>query len=74
MAGTIHPARSMFLRVAIGTAQADDLSYELTTSVGSLPMIRSTKTGKIWLIGWEELIGLAIDAGIDKESEADHAA
>lgn len=74
MAGTIHPARSMFLRVAIGTAQADDLSYELTASVGGLPMIQSTKTGKTWSIGWNELIELAIAAGIDEESEAADAA
>lgn len=41
--------------------------YDLETSLRGAPIIKSVKTGKRFLVTWEELIKLAHERGIDKE-------
>jgi hypothetical protein len=67
--GKIHDAKSLFLRVAVGKAKDPQtkIEYELTTNAGNAaPMICSGKTGKYFLLSWQNIIDLAIKAGIDK--------
>jgi hypothetical protein len=41
--------------------------YECAAEARSMmPIVLSKQTGKSFLVSWPELIGLAIDAGIDK--------
>ncbi|PAT41186.1 hypothetical protein CK623_02795 [Vandammella animalimorsus] len=63
--GTIHSRDSAFLRMACGDAKAPGVTYELNTGINGAPLIRSGKTGKWFSVSWEELLRLAIDAGID---------
>lgn len=74
MAGTIHGKSTMILRFAVGTSENDGQRYEVSTSNFHEPIFRSEKTGKYWTIKWEELIAMAIEAGIDSDEEATHAA
>lgn len=63
--GEVHPKRAMFLRTHVGTAENAKGKYELSTGMASCPMIVSPVTGKTWTINWEELIALAVEAGVD---------
>lgn len=69
MAGKIQPRGTMYLRINVGDAEAEDgKRYEMTVGAGaSNPIIRSEKSGRFWTIGWDELIDLAREAGIDEE-------
>lgn len=67
--GTVETKDSLFLRKHAGTAKLGDNAYELSTSMASLPLIKSEKTGKYWLISWQQLLDLAIQAGIDNSDE-----
>ena len=67
MTGKIMPAKTMILRVAAGEAEAaDGTKYECSTNVNRTPLIRSGKTKKWFALSWEDIIELAIQAGIDK--------
>lgn len=69
--GKIHPRGTIFLRRSYGKASdpRTDRDYDLDGSTGGLPMITSGRTGKIWSISWDELIDLAVAAGIDREGD-----
>lgn len=71
MAGKIYPPGALMLRFAQGTAtSAEDGVFELSTGVDGSPLIRSEKTGKFWSISWQELLGMADEAGISRQEEA----
>lgn len=73
MAGKIHPRGSLFLRVGHCSAKSSSgQEYELNTLMHGAPCVRSEATGKYYVISWEEILGMAIEAGID-EAEAPHA-
>jgi hypothetical protein len=86
MIGTIHSKGTFFLVIFVGDAKAkieqentlQENEYELKENKyemsingkGYNPIIQSKQTGKFWSITWEELLDLAINAGIDdKEHE-----
>lgn len=70
MAGTIYPNGTLFLSIEVGFAGNKKRSYQLLTSgARGVPIIESKQTGKAWSISWEELIDLAIAAGIDSEEQ-----
>jgi len=66
--GTIYPAGELILRVAVGKAQnpAEGIEYEMTTGVDMSSLIKSSKTGKTYRLIWQEIIEMAIEAGIDR--------
>ena len=69
--GRIYPASSLFLREAGGTAQSDDgIKYELSINPRGEPLIRSEQTGKWFLLSWQEVLDLAIQAGINDPDAA----
>ena len=50
-----------------GTAEAGGVKYELTINMGNnTPIVSSSKTGKYFTLSWQDIINLAIDAGINK--------
>jgi len=65
--GTVHPRTTkMFLRVHGGEAAVDDRKYEFSSNiVGGNPIILSHQTRKWFTLNWQEIIEMAIDAGID---------
>lgn len=68
--GTIHPKTKLFMRESVGNAQDDEkgITYELNTNFGNgIPIVRSSKTGKHFTLSWEDIIDLAVKAGIDEE-------
>jgi len=74
MPGTIYSPDHIFVRVEIGSATGHDgAKYDLGTSVDGQPLIRSSKTGKTFSLSWNELLNMAVDAGIDEQDEAHHA-
>jgi hypothetical protein len=74
MPGTIYSPDHIFVRVEIGSATGQDgAKYDLGTSVDGQPLIRSSKTGKTFSLSWNELLNMAVDAGIDEQDEAPHA-
>lgn len=69
MRGTIHEKGTLLMRETVGTATLDDtgIEYELTTTMGRNPLVTSMKTGRTFDLSWNDLVDIAIDAGIDNE-------
>ncbi len=67
--GRIYPSLSLFFREGAGNAtHPDGTEYELSTNMGGrCPIIRSSKTGKWFTLSWEDILALAIAAGIDDD-------
>lgn len=66
--GHLYDSMTMFLRMECGVAKDEETGteYELTTNIGGgSPIIRNKKTGRAWSIGWQELIDMAVEAGIN---------
>ena len=65
--GTIHPKKTLFFRRYIGEAKSGKLKYEMAAKMcGSTPIIESKQTGKWYTVSWQELINMAVQAGVDK--------
>lgn len=68
--GTVHPAKSLFLRKDIGDIRLNNkIVYEMSAGVMGTPILHSIKTGKWFTISWTEIIELAERAGIDKKDK-----
>lgn len=67
--GTIHGKYAMFLRVHVGKGSHPDFgSFELSANAGGyMPMVRSDKTGKTFILSWSDIVNLAEKAGVFKE-------
>lgn len=66
-AGTLHPSRTLMLRVHVGTAESDDgTKYTLSVNAaGYAPIVHSDKTGRWFTLSWQDIVDLAIAKGID---------
>lgn len=65
MAGKIYPREAMFITIGIGSAGSiEHGEFELLAGLNGAPIIRNLKTGKHWAIGWQDLIGMAVEAGV----------
>lgn len=67
--GKIYPSRSLILRVDCGTASDTDNSYDLSTTMTGEPVIESKRTGKYFILGWQDIVDMAIESGIDIEEQ-----
>lgn len=67
--GKIHDKKTMLLRFHVGTAEAVKKKYYMALSNATTPIIISEQTGKYFSLGWDEIIDLAIIAGIDEQEE-----
>ena len=63
--GKVYPAKSLFFRNHIGTAVDGERKFEMATSMNGTPILQSAKTGKWFLLSWQDIINLAEKAGID---------
>lgn len=60
--------RTLFLRTHVGTATEGKNVYEMDVNMGSMtPIITSKQTGRMVSIGWQGLLQLAVQLGIDEE-------
>ena len=65
--GKVHPRTSAFLHFHAGTAGGGaEPEYQLSTGNDHTPMIISKTTGRTWTTSWQELLDMAIAAGVDK--------
>jgi hypothetical protein len=72
MAGQIAKNYKTFMTAVAGEIQEEEggTVYLLDTDLDSgAPIIYNPTTKKYWSIGWEELLRMAKDAGIDTEWE-----
>lgn len=66
-AGTIHNTKYMALRMHVGTAESDGVAYEMSVDAGlRTPIVRSKQTGKWFTLSWNEIVNMAVAAGVDK--------
>lgn len=62
---TLHPKGTFMLTVHVGTASnADAGELEMSLVNGHMPAVRSGRTGKTFVLSWEDIIKQAIAAGI----------
>lgn len=70
--GRIHAPDTMFLRMHVGEAKSGDMGYELDTNMAAAnPIVRSKQSGKWFTLSWQDIIELAIEAGIDAPDRAE---
>lgn len=70
MVGKIIGSGTMILRNAVGEAKTDSgLKYEICSNMNASPLIRSEQTGKSFSLSWDDVLKLAIEAGIDEPEE-----
>lgn len=69
--GRIIPAKTLIMRHNVGTATGDEGDeYEMTTTVNDRsPMVKSMKTGKTFHLNWNDIINLAVQAGVNIPDE-----
>jgi hypothetical protein len=66
MCGHLIESNAILLRRRLGEARIDDGSrYEIGASPTGAPIIRSRQSGRYWSLTWDELVALALEAGID---------
>jgi len=65
---SIDDGGPLFLRESVGTARAEDgTEYELTTNVANAhPIVASSKTGRRFVLSWQDIIRMAQQSGIDE--------
>ncbi len=68
MIGQLHPPTTLFFRIDVGTAKDPNGSvFEITAhTADKTPIVRSEKTGRWFTLSWEDIINLALEAGIEK--------
>jgi hypothetical protein len=65
-AGTVHPPAAMILRNDVGSLKGEGTQWDLSTVFGSnCPVIHSKQTGNWFILSWQEVLALAIEAGIE---------
>jgi phosphopantetheinyl transferase len=64
--GKLYVPKSLFLRQQIGQATSGKLTFDCATIVPTgEPVIHSKQTGLWFTLSWEDIIALAVNAGID---------
>ena len=69
--GQMLAAKSLILRIYFGEAKdCVGVKYELSTTPGGTPLVKSGKTGKTFSLSWTDVINMAKAAGVDKSDAA----
>ena len=66
MIGKIYQKDAMLLRERVGEANSGDKQYEMNLINGHIPSVQSLSTGKTFAISWDDILRIAVDAGIDE--------
>lgn len=62
----LHGKRALFLRTNVGECSDDaGNGYELSLNAGVTPMVCSKQTGFTFVLRWDDIVRLAVEAGID---------
>lgn len=71
--GKTLEGNTLILRFHQGSATDEDsgVTYDLTSSPAGSPIIRSSKTGRFFVLSWQELLEMAQEAGIDASEDND---
>lgn len=66
--GVIHPPQTLFLRQAVGKVTNDENGneYEIDLVGAMSPCVKSLTTGQWWTISWDDLVQMAVEAGVDE--------
>ena len=66
--GEVTPKGVLFLRTRIGEVEGPDgTKYEIAlTSPNPVPIIKSGKTGQSFVLDWEYIVVMAVEAGINE--------
>lgn len=65
--GKLYPKGTMILRQRIGSAENNNISLEMSLANAVTPCVYCKATGKSFTISWQEIVDLAIKAGIAEE-------
>lgn len=58
--------RSLMMTVAAGEGtDGDGNEYHMTTTLGGRPILTSKKTGRRFMLPWETIVAIAVQAGIN---------
>jgi len=64
--GSILPSSVAFFHIAVGNAEGENsCKYEMQNDMAGRPIIVSEQTGKRFMLDWDDILKLAIKAGID---------
>lgn len=71
--GTIHPAGRVVARQHVSRCSKDGCRFQLGFAPRTkTPVLYCYDTNQTWTVKWDELISLAIDAGISTEGNPMH--
>ncbi|HEV2606880.1 MAG TPA: hypothetical protein VGT79_02750 [Xanthomonadaceae bacterium] len=63
----IYEKDAFLLRVDVGTAEGDEGKFEMSLINGVLPAVKDMNTGRTFVLHWQDIAKLAIDAGVSEE-------
>lgn len=63
--GKIQQKDSMSFRQVLGTCESGEDAYTLMLYNLTIPAVKSEKTGKVFILYWEDIIKLGIDSGLN---------
>ena len=64
---TMHPKGALILRKHVGEADGPNgEKFEMSLMNGFVPCVKDLKTGKSYVIDWQDLVGQAVAAGVSK--------
>lgn len=64
--GKMLNEKDLYITIHVGTAGHKEVVYRLALMVNQSPIITSEKTKKRFNLPWNDIINMAINAGIDK--------
>lgn len=65
--GELHSKEAMILRWEVGEMDVNGEKFDLTHTANCSPMVTSKKTGKTYILGWKDIVKLAIDNKVNEE-------
>ena len=64
--GKILDKDSLYMTIHVGEAgEAKGDKYHLATMIDSSPIVTSEKTDKRFNLSWNDIVNMAVDAGVD---------
>lgn len=64
-AGELFDRKALLLAQHVGTAEGGDgEKYSMSLVNMHIPAVRCERTGKTFVLGWQDVIALAVDRGI----------
>lgn len=71
--GEMLEASALMLRRDIGTGNMGGKEYDMQITATGNPIVHSKATGKMFMLTWEGIVKLAVEAGVDETEEAEES-